>query len=359
MLERLPDEKIKGRGAVTNVTGRFEGYEKIRIHDGWDYAEDEAPLVTSLIEDKTRTIIATNDSPDIGFNQSINMYRGCEHGCIYCFARPTHAYLGLSPGLDFESRLFFKPHAGALLEKALRAKSYTVQPIALGTNTDPDQPVEREKQITRQILQVLARFNHPVTIVTKSALVTRDLDILAPMAAKNLARVALSITTLDPALARSMEPRAASPARRLATVRELAAAGVPVTVMAAPMIPALNDQELEAILAEAAAAGAKSAGTLLVRMPHEIKQLFEEWLRAHAPGRADHVLSLMRQAHGGKLYNAEFGVRQRGTGPYAELLQLRFRKATARLGLNVERRPLDCGQFKVPPQVGDQLSLSL
>jgi DNA repair photolyase len=283
MLEQMPAEKIKGRGAVTNGTGRYEGYEKIRIHDGWDYEEDEAPLVTSLTEDTTRTIIATNDSPDIGFNQSINMYRGCEHGCIYCFARPTHAYLGLSPGLDFESRLFFKPRAAELLDKALRAKSYKVEPIALGTNTDPYQPVEREKQITRQILQVLARFNHPVTIVTKGALVTRDLDILAPMAARNLARVALSITTLDPALARAMEPRAASPARRLAAVRELVAAGVPVTVMAAPMIPALNDHELEAILAEAAAAGAKSAGTLLVRMPHEIKQLFEEWLRAHAP----------------------------------------------------------------------------
>ena len=357
MLDRLPDEKTKGRGAVTNATGRFETYEKIRIHDGWDYKEEATPLVTSLTEDTSRTIIATNDSPDIGFNQSINMYRGCEHGCIYCFARPTHAYLGLSPGLDFESRLFFKPRAAELLEQALRAKSYKVDPIALGTNTDPYQPVEREQQLTRQILQVLDRFNHPVTIVTKSALVTRDLDILAPMAARNLARVALSITTLDAGLARAMEPRAATPGRRLAAVRELAAAGVPVTIMAAPMIPALNDHELEAILTAGTEAGAKSAGTLLVRLPMEIKALFEEWLRAHVPGRAEHVLSLMRQAHGGKLYNAEWGVRQRGTGPYAELLQMRFRKAAARLGLNLERRPLDREVFKVPPRTGDQMSL--
>jgi DNA repair photolyase len=361
MEEGLPDLPRKGRGAVSNATGRFEPYRRERTDDGWgsaELSEDELPpLRTSVAIDTTRTAIVHNQSPDIGFDRSINPYRGCEHGCIYCFARPTHAYLGLSPGLDFESKLLAKPEAPKLLEAELRARGYRCAPLALGTNTDPYQPIERDYKITRGLLEVLRDFDHPIMITTKSALVARDIDILAPMAAKGLASVALSITTLEPALARAMEPRAPRPEKRLATIRALAEAGVPTAVMTAPMIPALNDAEMERILEAAAEAGARSAGYVLLRLPHEIKDLFAEWLKAHYPDRAKHVLSLVREMRGGKLNDPNFGSRFRGQGPYAAIIRKRFRLACERLGLNARETNLDCSLFRPPPQAGDQLRL--
>ena len=349
----------KGRGTLSNAVGRFEPHQRAAIDDGWGSADEPAlPLETSLIEDTTRTIIARNQSPDIPFDRSINPYRGCEHGCVYCFARPTHAYLGLSPGLDFESRLFYKPRAAELLRGELSKPSYRCQPMALGTNTDPYQPIERKLAITRQILEVLAEFNHPVTIVTKGALVQRDIDILAPMAARRMARVAVSITTLDRTLARRMEPRAATPERRLETIRALSEAGIPASVMAAPMIPGLNDHELEAILEAARDHGASAAGWVLLRLPLEIKDLFTEWLETNVPMRARHVLSLVRDTRHGKHNSAEWGERMRGEGAYADLIAQRFRLALKRLGLDQrERTPLDVSQFRPPPKKGDQLSL--
>jgi DNA repair photolyase len=345
---------------VSNATGRFEPTVRITVDDGWGSAEDDPPpLATTLTEDATRTIIARNTSPDVPFDRSINPYRGCEHGCVYCFARPTHAYLGLSPGLDFESRLFFKPRAAELLAEELRHPGYRCQTMALGTNTDPYQPTERQLGITRSILETLRDFEHPVCIVTKSALVQRDIDLLAPMAAKRLAKVALSVTTLDRDLARRMEPRAATPDRRLQTVRALSEAGIPVSVMAAPMIPALNDAELEAILEAAQAHGARSAGYVLLRVPFEIKDLFREWLETHVPLKASHVLSLLRETHGGKLYDSSWNTRRTGSGPYAELLNQRYRLACKRLGLNQRRDEwnLDTTLFRPPPRRGDQISL--
>ena len=350
----------KGRGSLTNAVGRFEGYDRVTIDDGWGSADEPVlPLGTTLTEDTTRTIIARNRSPDVPFDRSINPYRGCEHGCIYCFARPTHAYLGLSPGLDFESRLFYKPRAAELLAKELSAASYRCEPIAMGTNTDPYQPIEREHEVTRRILEVLRDFNHPVSIVTKGALVQRDIDILGPMAAKRQAKVAMSITTLDRALARRMEPRAATPERRLETIRVLADAGIPVGVMAAPMIPGLNDHEMEAILEASKAAGATSAGYVVLRLPLEIKDLFAEWLEAQVPLRAKHVLTLIRDIRDGRLNHSEFGQRMKGSGAYADLLSQRFRLAQKRIGLNMARelQSLDCSQFRKPPKAGDQLSL--
>ena len=292
----------KGRGAASNASGRFETEKRVAFDDGWGSAgEEPAPLTTTLSVDTTRTIIARNDSPDIGFDRSINPYRGCEHGCIYCYARPSHAYLGLSPGLDFESRLFYKPQAAKLLAAELRKKGYVCRPIALGSNTDPYQPVERKLGITRAILEVLHDFRHPVTIVTKSALIQRDLDILGEMARDRLAMAAISVTTLDRRLARVMEPRAATPERRLEAIAALSAAGVPVGVMSAPMIPALNDSEMEQILETARAAGASSAAYTLLRLPLELKALFKEWLEEHFPAKATHVLSLVAQTHGGRL----------------------------------------------------------
>lgn len=360
MVDLSPNRPVKGRGTASNRSGRFEPLAREAVDDGWSFegAEDEEPpLRTHLAVDTARTIIAANDSPDIPFDRSINPYRGCEHGCVYCFARPTHAYLGLSPGLDFETRLFYKPEAAALLERELRRPGYRPAMMALGTNTDPYQPVERRLRLTRSILEVLAAFNHPVGIVTKSALVLRDLDILAPMAAKNQATVCVSVTTLDRDLARTLEPRAATPSRRLDTIARLAAAGVPVAVLASPMIPALNDMELERILKAAADAGADRANYILVRLPLEIKDLFEEWLRTHAPHRADRVLSLIRQSRGGKLYDPTFGRRMRGTGPYAEMIATRFRAATARLDLNRRHWDLDASRFMPPPATTGQLSL--
>jgi len=350
--------RLHGRGAVSNAVGRYEKQTRFLIDDGWNEPGDEAmpALKTEIIKDTSRTIIARNKSPDISFNQSINPYRGCEHGCIYCFARPTHAYLGMSPGIDFETKLFAKPDAAALLRKELSAPGYKPQVMALGTNTDPYQPIERTMRITRQVLEVLAEFNNPVGIVTKSPLVLRDLDILAPMAERGLAKVAVSVTTLDRKLARIMEPRAGTPPRRLNAIKELNAAGVPTAVMFAPCIPALNDDEMESVLSAAKDMGARSAGYVLLRLPLEIKDLFREWLETNVPDRAKHVMSLVRSMRGGKDYDSAWHERHVGKGPYAEMLSQRFHIAVKRLGLNHERRPLDTSQFKRPEQVGDQLS---
>jgi DNA repair photolyase len=356
----LPDRARKGRGAVSNRPGRFEPGERPREDDGWgadSFEEALPPLRTTVQPDKSRTVIAFNESPDVGFDRSINPYRGCEHGCVYCFARPTHSFLGLSPGLDFETRLFAKPDAPALLAKELSRPGYKPQPIGLGTNTDPYQPIEKTHRITRGILEVLERFGHPVTIVTKSALVLRDRDILARMAERRLVDVTLSVTTLDADLARRMEPRAPQPRLRLKAMEGLARAGIPVGVLAAPMIPALNDQELEAILEAAKDAGATMAGYVLLRLPHELKDLMTEWLDTHAPGKTKHVLSLVRDTRGGMLYQSRFSERQRGTGPYAELLRQRFRIAVKRLELNRRRPALRLDLFRRPEPETPQFKL--
>jgi DNA repair photolyase len=358
--DSLPDRARKGRGAISNRVGRYEPETREAVDDGWAVGgedEDLPPLRTSVTIDSTRSIIARNQSPDIGFDRSINPYRGCEHGCVYCFARPTHAYLGLSPGLDFETRLFAKPNAAALLDEELRRPGYRPAVMAIGTNTDPYQPVEREMAIMRSVLETLSAFNHPVGIVTKSALILRDLDLLVPMAKKGLVQVHLSLTTLDRGLARRMEPRAATPGKRLAAIEGLAKAGVPVGVLTAPMIPALNDMEMERLLEAAANAGATTAGYVLLRLPLEIKELFEEWLRTHVPDRADRVLKLVRDTRDGKLYDPTFGRRMSGQGPYAELLGKRFRLACHRLGLNRQRWRPELSLFRPPPRIGDQLSL--
>ena len=348
----------KGRGTFSNISGRFEREHRVLIDDGWGTLDDDAPkLKTNVAIDATRSIIARNDSPDIPFDRSINPYRGCEHGCVYCFARPTHAYLGLSPGQDFESRLFVKPKAAQLLVQELRKPGYQVRTMALGTNTDPYQPIDEKYEVTRDILKVLRDFRHPVGIVTKSNRVLRDIDILAEMAKDNLARVAISITTLDRELARTMEPRAPTPERRLDAIRELNAAGVSTSVMTAPMIPALNDHEMEAILARGYEAGARHAGYVVLRLPLEIKDLFREWLAAEQPGRASHVMSLIRSMRGGKDYDMEWVKRMKGTGVYAELIAKRFKLACERIGLNKESRPLRTDLFCPPPAAGDQLSL--
>ena len=359
MDQALLDIARKGRGAVSNATGRFEPEQRVRTDDGWGSADaPAAPLDTVYARDSAKSIINRNDSPDVPFDLSVNPYRGCEHGCIYCFARPSHAFLGLSPGLDFESRIFVKEDAPALLAAELAKPGYVPKAITLGANTDPFQPVERKLALTRRILEVLSRFRHPVCIVTKSALVQRDIDLLAPMAAERLAAVAVSVTTLDRQLARRLEPRAATPERRLETITALSGAGIPVAVLASPMIPALNDAELEHILETAAAAGATSAGYTFLRLPLELAPLFEEWLATHAPDKAKHVMSLIRQSRGGKAYDSTWGLRMKGTGPYAELLRLRFERARRRYGLERGRAwRLDTTRFRRPPKAGDQLTL--
>jgi DNA repair photolyase len=352
-----PDAR-RGRGAVGNPSGRFEREHREVADDGWDNVDvPPPPLRTTVIRDTSRSIIARNQSPDIPFDRSINPYRGCEHGCSYCFARPTHAFLGLSPGLDFESKILIKPDAALLLDKALRAEGYACRTMAMGTNTDPYQPVERKHQITRSVLQVLAKFNHPVSIVTKSALVTRDIDILGAMAAKSLVKVALSITTLDAKLARKMEPRASTPARRLEAIKQLTAAGIPTSVMFAPVIPALNDHEVENVLEAAFNAGAREAGYVMLRMPLEVRDIFQEWLLDAVPGRAQHVMTLMRAMRDGRDYDPEWGTRMRGEGPLADVIARRFALACRRLGLNERPYRLDSSLFKPPPQAGDQLTL--
>ncbi len=352
-----PDAR-RGRGAVSNAAGRYEPQGRVALDDGWDNLDAPAPpLRTEVLKDSTRTIIARNTSPDIGFDRSINPYRGCEHGCSYCFARPTHAYLGMSPGLDFESKIFAKPDAAHLLEKELRAPSYRCRTMAMGTNTDPYQPTERHYKITRAILDVLSRFNHPVGIVTKSALIARDLDILMPMAERNLARASLSVTSLDHALSRKMEPRASTPKRRLGAIRDLSSVGVPTGVMFAPVIPGLNDHELESVLEAARDAGATTAGYVMLRLPLEVKDLFQEWLTAEVPDRAARVMSLVRAMRDGLDYDPKWGERMTGKGPIADAVADRFRLACKRLGLNAPQAPLDTTQFKAPPRAGDQLAL--
>jgi DNA repair photolyase len=349
---------VRGRGAVTNASGRYEADKREAFDDGWTL-DDPAPqqLVTTLTAEKAKTILSRNDSPDIGFDRSINPYRGCEHGCIYCYARPAHAYVGLSPGLDFESELFFKPEAAKLLEKELSKKGYAPERIHIGGNTDPYQPIERRLRITRQVLEVLDRFNHPLSIITKSALIVRDADILGRMAERRLAGACISITSLDRKLARTMEPRAATPEKRIDAIRRLSEAGVPVMVGFAPVIPGLNDHELEAVLERAAKAGATGAMYVTLRLPMEIKDLFKEWLEEAHPDRASKVMSLVRQIRGGRDYDPQWGSRMVGQGPIAELLNVRFQAACKRFGLNRERVGVDLTQFRVPPRAGDQLAL--
>ncbi|MBP7703883.1 MAG: PA0069 family radical SAM protein [Caulobacter sp.] len=353
-----PPPLVKGRGARSNASGRFESRVRESFDDGWTLDDPEpAQLTTTVLPDASKTIIARNSSPDIHFDRSINPYRGCEHGCIYCFARPNHAYLGLSPGLDFETKLFFKPEAANLLTAELSKKGYKPRHIQIGADTDPYQPLERKLRVTRQVLEVLQAFRHPLTIITKSNLITRDADILGEMGRAGLASAAISITTLDRKLARSMEPRAATPQRRLDAVKALTDAGCRVTVMFAPVIPGLNDHELEAVLEASAAAGATGAGYVMVRLPLEISELFQQWLATDHPDRAARVMSLIRQMRGGKDYVSEWGERARGKGPIAQLVAARFRAARTRYGLDGPREPLDLEAFRVPPKPGDQMSL--
>lgn len=354
----VPIERIKkqtGRGALSNPSGRFEQTRCIQAQDNeWflplEEEEELPPLRTMLHVDTTRTLLHKNDSPDVPLTYSINPYRGCEHGCVYCYARPSHSYWGLSPGLDFETQLFYKPQAAERLRAELAKPSHRCSPIAVGSNTDPYQPVERIQKITRSLLEVLWEHRHPVSLITKSALVQRDLDILAPMAVRKLALVCVSLTTLDNRLARTLEPRAATPAMRLQTIRRLSEAGVPVIVLTSPMIPGLNDHELERLLEAGREAGARGAGYTLVRLAHELKDLFSEWLHQHQPQRARHVLRLIRQCYSGALYQSAFGVRGGGQGPYADLLQQRFTKACHRLGFGQDDFRLDCSQFRLPSQ---------
>ncbi len=352
-----PPQARHGRGATHNPHPRFERHGAVATSDGWDVdLADLPPLPTVLVRDASRSAINWNDSPDLGFDRAVNPYRGCEHGCVYCYARPSHAYLGYSPGLEFETQIVFKPDVAALLERELRKPGYVARPMVLGSNTDPYQPVDRTLRLTRAVLEVLERFGHPVSIVTKSAGVLRDLDILRRMAARGLVRVWLSVTTLDAGLARRMEPRAAAPSRRLAAIQTLAEAGVPAGVLAAPMIPGLNDMELEGILQAARRHGAQHAGYVLLRLPHELRDLFTAWLHEHVPDRARRVLALVRQTRAGELNDSEFGRRFSGTGDYAGLLGQRFARAMQQLGFQ-GREGLDCTQFRLPAQAGEQLSL--
>jgi len=361
---------IKGRGSLTNRESRYSDTRVVAPeHDDWgsgtgdSYTDSLAPasVATEIRREIAKSIIASNRSPDIPFDQSINPYRGCEHGCIYCYARPTHAWLDLSPGLDFETRLSYKHNAAEQLETELRNPGYRCQSITLGANTDPYQPIEKQYRITRQLLQVLQRFRHPVAIITKGNLVSRDIDILAEMAADNLCSVAISVTTLDHDLKRAMEPRTPTAAVRLHTMEQLASAGVPVNLLLAPVIPALNDKEIETIVERAANAGATSASYILLRLPLEIRELFHEWLHQHYPLRAEHIISLIRQARGGKDYDTRFGHRMRGTGTFADLIARRFALACERHGLICDREAyqarLDTGKFTLPPQTGDQFTL--
>jgi DNA repair photolyase len=350
-------DRRRGRGALSNASGRYEPLARVAVDDGWQGLEELPPFATSVTVDATRKIITRNDSPDISFDRSINPYRGCEHGCVYCFARPTHAYLGLSPGLDFESKLFMKPNAAELLERELSAPGYVPKVIAIGTNTDPYQPIERRYQIMRRLLEVLEHAGHPVGIVTKSALVVRDLDILTRMAKRELVKVAVSVTTLDAKLARAMEPRASTPPRRLEALRQLVGAGVPSAVLVAPVIPALNDAEIEHILDAAAAAGVRNAGYVLLRLPLEVRDLFREWLIANFPDRYRHVFKLIRDMRGGKDYDSTFGKRMTGTGPIAWMIGRRFEVACQRLGFNTTKAKITTEHFRPPRPAAEQLQL--
>jgi len=352
----MAKDQLHGRGARTNAGGRYERFAVEAFDDGWA-GEEAAPLETIVTPELAKSIISTNQSPDISFDQSINPYRGCEHGCIYCYARPNHAYVGLSPGLDFETKLFVKANAAELLEAAFAKPGYRPRTIMLGGVTDIYQPIERGYGVTRALLEVLQRWRHPTALITKSQLVMRDIDILAPMAERGLAKAAISITTLERRIARTMEPRAAAPHRRLEAVRALAQAGVPVTVMVAPVIPGINDSELEAILEASAKAGASAAGYVVLRLPLEIKDLFREWLEAHFPNRAARVMTLVRQMRGGRDYDPDWGKRQRGEGPYAQLIADRFARGLRRFGLDRPRLALDHTQFRRPSGPGEQQDL--
>ena len=354
---RLQQGRVRGRASAINPAGRFEALARVDVDDGWRSLEDLPPFKTEVQIEKARTIITHNRSPDISFDRSVNPYRGCEHGCVYCFARPTHAYAGLSASVDFESRLFVKPDAARLLEKEITRQGYEPRTIAIGTNTDPYQPIEREHLLMRAILEVLERHNHPVGIVTKSALVVRDADILGRMAEKGLVRVALSVTTMDRMLARTMEPRASTPTRRLEAIRALSAAGVPTSVMVAPIIPGLNDHEIERVLDAAAAMGAGQAGYVLLRLPPEVAPVFKEWLLRHYPERYRHVMGLVRSMRGGKDYDSDWGKRMSGTGPYAWQIARRMEIARKRLGLSARGKPLRTDLFLKPRPAAEQLTL--
>ena len=352
-----PPGIIKGRGTASKVDPRYLKNTREVFDDGWGEEGDARPVRTTVTLEAPRTIISRNDSPDIPFDASINPYRGCEHGCIYCYARPSHAYMDLSPGIDFESRLFAKPGAARLLEQELGKPGYICTPIALGTNTDPYQPIEREYRITRQIIEVLSAHHHPLTIVTKSWAVERDIELLAGMAARNLVQVFISITTLDHELARKLEPRATAPRRRLETLARLHGAGIPTGVMFAPVIPALNDTEMESVLAAAAKAGVLHAGYVMLRLPHEVKILFREWHTTHYPLKTDHVMNMVKDIRGGRENDPAFGSRMRGQGVFAKIIEQRFRKICNDLGLNRKHVTLDTGRFTPPVMPGSQLNL--
>lgn len=354
---RVAKDRRRGRAAALNKSGRYEPVSLESFDDGWASLDDLPPLKTEVQEERARTIITRNESPDLSFDRSINPYRGCEHGCIYCFARPTHAYMGLSPGLDFETRLFAKSNAAALLERELSKPGYVPRVIAIGTNTDPYQPLERSYGLMREILDVLDRSSHPVAIVTKSALVTRDVDILSKMAERNLVKVALSVTTLDKKLCRAMEPRASAPHKRLNAIRVLSDAGIPTSVMMSPIIPALTDSEIETLLGAAVDHGAQEASFILLRLPLEVSELFRDWLLRARPDRYRHVMSLIRSMRGGKDYDAKWGERMRGRGPYADQIAKRFSLAARRLGLNLRRKKLNTADFVQPQKGGVQLDL--
>lgn len=353
----LPGQRLRGRAAVSNAAGRFERHPRVGISDGWDIPEEDRLVQTEVRLEVPRSALSFNKSPDLPFDRSINPYRGCEHGCIYCFARPSHAFLNLSPGLDFETRLIARPGIGAVLAQELSRPSYAVQTVAIGTNTDPYQPVEATYRVMREVLEVLRDFSHPVAITTKGTLVERDLDLLAPMAKQGLTRVGISITTLDADLSRRMEPRAATPARRLAVIRRLSDAGVPVRVMVAPVVPGLTDHEVEPILQAAKGAGAVAASFIMLRLPREVSPLFQNWLAQHYPDRAAKVMGRVRALHGGKDYDPHFGRRMRGEGPWADLMAQRFAVAARRLGLDRPQPGLRCDLFARPARTGDQLSL--
>jgi DNA repair photolyase len=360
MAARLPPSGFKGRGALSNPVNRFDRNHTDAVDDGWYQDELPESLATSVQPEPARSVITYNDSPDIPFDRSINPYRGCEHGCPYCFARPSHAFVGLSPGIDFETRLFYKVDAARLLDEELGRKGYQPQPIMLGANTDPYQPIERKLEVTRSLLQVLLKRRHPANILTKGSLILRDADLIAEMASLNLVRVYVTLTTRDMELKRSLEPRAASHQARLHVIRELAARGVPMGTLIAPVIPAVNDQELEALLEDAVGAGVRSAGYVLLRLPLEVADIFRQWLETHMPERAAHVMSLVQGARGGRDNSSEWGKRMRGTGAWAQLLRDRFRLASRKHGLEKGAgQPLDLSLFRPPPSRGGQMDLGL
>ena len=352
-----PGHRIRARGVASNAVGRFEVQSRVRVDDGWDIAEEDRLLRTEIRAERPRSALSYNRSPDLPFDRSVNPYRGCEHGCVYCFARPSHAYLNLSPGLDFETKLIARPGIADVLAGELRAKAYRVATVALGTNTDPYQPCEMEHLLMRQVLEVLSAFNHPTAITTKGTLIERDIDILAPMAAKGLLRVGISVTTLDAGLSRRLEPRAPAPARRLEVIRRLSEAGIPVRAMLAPVIPGLTDSELEPILSACRAAGAQAASWIALRLPREVSPLFQEWLAQHVPDRAAKVMARVREMHGGQDDDAQWGRRMRGEGVWADLTAQRFDRSAKQLGLNKQMPALRTDLFRRPPQAGDQMSL--